>query len=83
MSFEKERIGKAITEMIHNGDSIALDIGTTTQQAARQLSGKKNLTIISPSLQIISALSEQDGIRLIPTGGILRPRRALHDWASG
>ena len=70
---EKERIGKAISEMVQNGDSLILDIGTTTLQAAQHLVHKKNLTIITPSLPILNILGGIDWIRLIPTGGILRP----------
>ena len=70
---EKERIGKAISEMVQNGDSLILDIGTTTLQAAQYLVHKKNLTIITPSLPVLNILGGIDWIRLIPTGGILRP----------
>jgi DeoR/GlpR family transcriptional regulator of sugar metabolism len=70
---EKQRIGKAAAALIKNGDSIAIDVGTTTLEIARNLKGKNNLTVITPCLQIATQISDQPGIRLILTGGILRP----------
>lgn len=69
----KARIGAVAAEMIHDGDSIALDVGTTTLEIARHLEGKKNLTIVTPSLHIANVLASQPATRLILTGGILRP----------
>jgi DeoR/GlpR family transcriptional regulator of sugar metabolism len=70
---EKARIGKAAVELINNGDSIALDVGTTTLEIARQLGDKRDLTIITPSLRIANQLAETNGLRLILSGGIIRP----------
>ncbi|MFQ5855986.1 MAG: DeoR/GlpR family DNA-binding transcription regulator [Anaerolineae bacterium] len=69
----KARIGELAAEMISDGDSVALDVGTTTLEVARHLEGKQNLTIVTPSLHIANVLAGQPGIRLILTGGILRP----------
>jgi len=70
---EKERIGQAAAALIHDGDSLALDVGTTTLEVARHLKGKHNLTIVTNSLHIANALANQSDIRLILAGGILRP----------
>ncbi len=70
---EKKRIGKAAANLIQSGDSILLDVGTTTLEIARHLHHRQNLTIITPCFQIASILVEYPGIRLILTGGILRP----------
>jgi DeoR/GlpR family transcriptional regulator of sugar metabolism len=70
---KKIRIGKAAAAQVIDGDSIGLDIGTTTLEVARNLVDRHNLTIITPSFIIAQLLSEQAGIRLILTGGILRP----------
>ena len=69
---EKERIGRAAAALVRNGDSIALDVGTTTLEVARHLEGKENLTIVTPSLPIANLLANRAGIRLIVTGGIVR-----------
>ena len=70
---EKQRIAAAAVELIRNGDSVALDVGTTALEVARQLEGKRDLTVITPSLRVASLLSESQGLRLMLTGGILRP----------
>ena len=70
---QKERIGKLAASLVNNGDSIALDVGTTTLEFCRYLEVKNNLTIITPSFRAASHLAEQPGIRVILTGGILRP----------
>jgi len=73
----KRAIGRKAAEMIVDGDSIALDVGTTTLEIARSLTGKHNLTIITASLpiadEIISNLSLASAVRLVLTGGIVRP----------
>jgi DeoR/GlpR family transcriptional regulator of sugar metabolism len=69
---EKARIGKMAAELVRSGDSMTLDVGTTTLEVARNLADKQNLTIITPCFQIASLLCENPSIRLILTGGILR-----------
>lgn len=72
----KRAIGRKAAELIVDGDSIALDVGTTTLEIAQALQGKHNLTIITASLsianEIVSNLSLTSEVRLILTGGIVR-----------
>ena len=74
---KKQAIGRRAAELVLDGDSIALDIGTTTLEIAHALQGKHNLTIITASLpianEIVSNLSLKADVRLILTGGIVRP----------
>lgn len=70
---EKARIGKLAVQLIHSGDSVTLDVGTSTVEVARNLVERQNLTILTPCFQIAGLLCENPGIRLILTGGILRP----------
>ncbi len=73
----KKMIGRMAADMIVDGDSIALDIGTTTLEIARSLHGKRNLTIVTSSVpianEIISNFSLTSDVRLILTGGMVRP----------
>lgn len=69
---EKALIGKMAAELITDGDSIALDIGSTALQIALNLLGRHNLTVITPSLKIANILANQPDIRLILPGGIVR-----------
>jgi DeoR/GlpR family transcriptional regulator of sugar metabolism len=68
----KRRIGELAASLVRSGESITLDVGTTTLEVARSLADKQNLTIITPCFQIASLLCENPDIRLILTGGILR-----------
>ena len=72
----KRAIGRKAAELIVDGDSIALDVGTTILEIAQALHGKRNLTIITASLpianEIVSNLSLTSEVRLILTGGIVR-----------
>lgn len=74
----KEAIGLRAADLIFDGDSIALDVGTTTLEIVRGLKGKQNLTIVTSSLPIanliVDTLSLEVDVRLILTGGIIRPR---------
>jgi DeoR/GlpR family transcriptional regulator of sugar metabolism len=74
----KEAIGRQAADLIYDGDSIALDVGTTTLEIVRGLRGKRNLTIVTSCLQIanlvVDTLSLELDVRLILTGGIVRPR---------
>lgn len=68
----KRKIGKAASSLIQNGDSLTLDVGTTTLEIARNLHTKQDLTVITPSLRIANELVDHPGIRIILTGGIIR-----------
>jgi DeoR/GlpR family transcriptional regulator of sugar metabolism len=70
---EKRRIAAAAAALARDGDSIALDVGTTTLEVARHLVKRHNLTVLTPSVHVAGALAEQPTIRVILTGGILRP----------
>jgi DeoR/GlpR family transcriptional regulator of sugar metabolism len=73
----KAAIGRKAAALIMDGDSVALDVGTTTLEIARALQNCHNLTIITASLpianEIVSRLSLHSDVRLILTGGIVRP----------
>jgi DeoR/GlpR family transcriptional regulator of sugar metabolism len=75
-SDKKKAIGHRAAELILDGDSVALDIGTTTLEIATALQGKRNLTIITASLsiaiEVIASVSLSSDVRLILTGGIVR-----------
>lgn len=74
----KAMIGHKAAELIYDGDSIALDVGTTTLEIVQGLKGKRNLTIVTSCLQIANKVVDQLSLdidaRLILTGGIIRPR---------
>lgn len=72
----KRIIGLKAAEYIFDGESVALDVGTTTLEIVRGLVGKRNLTLVASSLQIaneiVHTLVLDQEVRLIVTGGIVR-----------
>jgi len=70
---EKEMIGKFAANMVAEGDSIALDVGSTIYQLAVNLANTKNITIITPSLPIAQLFFDRSDVRLILPGGVVRP----------
>lgn len=68
---EKEAIGRKCSEFINDGDSILIEIGTTTLQVAKAIRHKKNLTVITNSIYVINELIGTD-INLYVIGGKVR-----------
>jgi DeoR family transcriptional regulator, aga operon transcriptional repressor len=71
---EKVRIAQAAVRMIHDGETIILDSGTTTAAIASHIRQAKfdSLTVITNALNIAMELSGLSNIRLIMLGGMLR-----------
>jgi DeoR/GlpR family transcriptional regulator of sugar metabolism len=68
----KQLIGRYAAGMVLDGDSIAMDVGSTTMEMAMNLIGRQNLTIITPSLHIANLLGDESCIRVIVSGGVVR-----------
>ncbi|MGD9929267.1 MAG: DeoR/GlpR family DNA-binding transcription regulator [Mangrovibacterium sp.] len=66
---EKAAIAQKALEFIHDGDTIILDSGSTTTEIAKLISGFKNLTVITNSLNIALILGADPEINLVLTGG--------------
>ncbi len=49
---EKQRIAVCAAQQIDDGDTIALDTGTTTFELAKCLTSKRNLTVVTNDLKI-------------------------------
>ncbi len=71
-SAAKEAIGKAAALLVNDGDTIVLDVGTTTLALARALHGKHGITVVTPSLPVAVELGPNPDIRVIVTGGQVR-----------
>jgi DeoR/GlpR family transcriptional regulator of sugar metabolism len=68
----KARIGKRCAELIEEGETLFLDIGTTTLAAAHALADRRGITVITPNLRVADILVDLPGIRVICLGGIIR-----------
>ena len=69
---EKRRIGQATAQLIQDGEVIFLGSGTTTLEVARNLDGRKNLTVITNALNVVNQLAGKQKITVIVTGGLFR-----------
>jgi DeoR/GlpR family transcriptional regulator of sugar metabolism len=70
---KKTAIGKKAASLIENGDTIILDSGSTTTEIAKQILGKKGLTVITNALNIALLLGADPGIDVMVTGGEFKP----------
>lgn len=68
----KQAIAVWASKEVKDGNTIMLDTGTTTLEIARYLKEKKNITIITTSLAIVSELQFADNIQVVFLGGYLR-----------
>lgn len=69
---QKQRIAALAATFVENGDTIAIDTGTTTLAFARMLSGKHNVTVITTDIRIATTLEDFIGISVVLAGGELR-----------
>lgn len=69
---EKREIGLTASKLIQNGESIILDLGTTTLEIAKNLHKKAHLTVITNSFSIVEELRRNSHIQVIVAGGEYR-----------
>ena len=69
MKNEKKRICKAAAELVKDGDTIFIDSSSTTEYMAPYLINKKDLTVITSNIAIVTYLSDHPHIRTICMGG--------------
>jgi DeoR/GlpR family transcriptional regulator of sugar metabolism len=73
MKKEKHKIGKIASDAVCDGDTIFIDASTTAEYMAEYLTEKKDLTVITNNLAIVTRLSEYN-IKVICLGGkVLEP----------
>jgi DeoR/GlpR family transcriptional regulator of sugar metabolism len=70
---EKDDIAARCAELIKDGDTILLDIGTTAHRLAHALHGR-TVTIITSNLAVYEELVDDPHIQLLLLGGVVRRR---------
>ncbi len=68
----KAAIGIAAAALVPNGASLLLNIGTTTEAIARQLTGHRDLMIVTNNLNVVDILAGIPSIEVIAAGGRVR-----------
>ena len=69
---EKRAIGRRAAELVEDGDTVFIDVGTTTLELARALRGGPAVTVITGSLLIALTLKDEERARVILLGGQVR-----------
>jgi len=70
---EKQKIAQAGANLVQDGDTIIIDSGTTSIYLARELSQKKNLTIVTNAVLVAQELFYNPSIKVILLGGNVEP----------
>lgn len=69
----KKKIAAQVAQLVDDGDFIMLDESSTSMFIARALKDKKNLTVITNSIEVILAVTGIKGWSILSTGGALKP----------
>ena len=86
LNFEaKRRIAQAVSDFIPDGASIMIGLGTTPEYVALALASRKNLRVITNSLNAAAAFARNPDAEITIAGGTLRPmdRDIIGDAAAG
>lgn len=68
----KQRIGERLAELVPDGASLFINIGTTTQACARALLDKRGLQVVTNDIHVASILSASPDCKIIMAGGEVR-----------
>ena len=68
----KKIIADIIAALITDGDHLIMDPSTTAVSIVKALKGKKRLTIVTNSIEVLVELADASGWDVISTGGTLR-----------
>ncbi|MFF4016085.1 DeoR/GlpR family DNA-binding transcription regulator [Streptomyces sp. NPDC001843] len=78
---EKQRIAKAVADLVAPGEAVGLTGGTTTTEVARALAVRGDLTSASPALTVVTnalniagELAVRPQFKIVVTGGVARPQ---------
>ena len=68
----KQKIAEVISSRIKNGTSIMLDASSTAVYIAKALKERKNLTLITNSIEILIEMFDTPNVNVLSTGGAMR-----------
>lgn len=68
----KQKIAELLKTLVHDGESLMLDASSTVVYIAKALKEKKNLTLITNSIEIVIELLDMPDWNILSTGGASR-----------
>lgn len=66
---QKQSIGHAIAQMVRDGDTLFINSGTTSEIVALELAARRNLNIVTNSLNVAARLGAVPSFRVLLVGG--------------
>ena len=69
---EKQYIAEKVASMINDGDRIMLDSSSTAIYVVRRIKNKKNITLITNSVEILFELADKTNWTILSTGGTMK-----------
>jgi len=69
---EKRRIAIAAADLIQDGDTVSLTAGTTTTEVVRSIRHRRDITVVTNTVNVAMELSQRADLKVIVTGGSLR-----------
>lgn len=69
---QKRRIASFAADLVEEGDTIAMDAGTTTMELAKCLSQRSGITVLTNDIRIAGFLENNAGLTVVLIGGTLR-----------
>jgi DeoR family transcriptional regulator of aga operon len=68
---EKRRIALVASDLVNDGDILAIGAGTTATQVARSVCLHKGITVLTNAVNVAMELSHRDDLKVFVTGGHL------------
>ncbi|WP_340003965.1 DeoR/GlpR family DNA-binding transcription regulator [Paenibacillus sp. FSL K6-0276] len=75
-SESKQRIGKTAAQLIQDHETVILDVSTTVQFVAEQISAK-DITVVTHSIDNVGILSKREDLQIYVLGGYLNVKNRL------
>jgi DeoR/GlpR family transcriptional regulator of sugar metabolism len=69
---QKDAIGAWCADQVVAGETVLLDAGTTTARIAAHLRDRREITVVTTGLSVLSELAHADAIEVLVLGGRLR-----------
>lgn len=69
---EKKAIAKAVSDLIPDGSSVFITIGSTVEYIAKELVHKNNLLVITNSLRVANSLYPYPNIKVLIPSGVIK-----------
>ena len=69
----KTAMAAIVSQLVQDGDHLMLDDSSTSLYIAKALKDKKDLTILTYSVEIVTELAGVEGWTILSTGGTLKP----------